>query len=119
MRLLGRGYPGRLEFGPQAERGELADRGRQQVDADAQRPQFGRGIGEHGLDARGVQAERGRKARDPGPGDECAHPKCLFRQAPVLTLGGRAAAWAQMRWGNYRVTRGEDDSDDRGGRAPG
>ena len=61
----------------EAELGELAHRVRQQVDADAERLQLGRGVDQLRLDARRVQAERGGQARDPGARDEDTHRTTL------------------------------------------
>jgi len=47
---------------------------RQEVDASPHRRQLARGLYDQRLDARRVQAERGRQACDPGTGDQ--HPHC-------------------------------------------
>jgi hypothetical protein len=86
MRLLGGGDAGRLELPAQSELGELAHRVRQQVDADAERLQRGRGVEQLRLDAGRVQAERGGQARDPGPCDQDMHRLRPFRRFPGTRL---------------------------------
>jgi len=67
------GDAGRLEFGAQAQLGQLADRVRHQVDPHAERPQRGRLVDDGRVDPGGVQGECRGQAADARPRDDHPH----------------------------------------------
>src|SRR5260221_3274432 len=90
-RLDGRGHQRIL----QAEFAEFAHAVRQQVDADTQRVDFGRGLKHARRDAGLVQAERQRQAADAGADDEdvgVAHSGWIPRLATTSAQRARSRA---------------------------
>jgi len=69
-RALARDDRDALELGEDAERFERGARVRQDVDADAERLQLGRGVVDAAGDSGAVQRERERQAADSGADDE-------------------------------------------------
>ncbi len=91
---------GRVERRQETERGELLDRMRQRVDADADFADFVRLLEDRRLDAAPVQHEREREPANPAACNQDCHAKLLLKQrqpsSPFPTSWGR---WPKAGWG--------------------
>ena len=104
------------ELGLQTQRAQLAHRVRQEIDADAELPQRGRGLVDDGLDTCPMKAERRRQPPDAAADDENAHRlsrRGVERQGVVVPAPPRPHPMSAPARSSAAISRRQRD----GGRA--